>query len=442
MASAKPAETKKTPGPQSKPTSATPDKRPEDASKDAATASNANLTKKQRKELRRAETQKPTPSLEHQKTAHTEEGSPTKKQSKPEKVSAQHSATKKSKHASEEDPGSKRVQFAMDVKKEDAPSKNGVSSPASSYASYTDTSRKNVTSGAGEHKPALKNKQNKEVHTSTFSPKRSHAAHAEIHSSDAWSDNSDDEGSAIDVSDFAGILPSGLNPGLRGILKNSNRKASSVRRPIYSSTRMQNNAAHNDRDEPMTFTLEDLRRAKHKGYDSAAVHAIGHENGHGTSSTRRNQHNGDGSANVWDASSHHGSAIDPGHSLSKMQTNTLDDRLKAALKQAQANKKANRGDPRYNSRDRSVLSESSSSLNGGLHSAPSSRADPIFVFKPSDAKENDPGIIVHTQAELDAAKREYWRRRTSSSSSFGHSKKARKPSRLSYVQSDSDSNSD
>ena len=399
MVAPKADDTKRTPAGSATTTSASSKKEPQDHHKQ-----NPELPKTQQPEKQKKAPKPPT-SREaplqpaQQKTPSTKDQKATRRQSVGEPGPPEPSlkATKRD-QILEQAGTTKRVHFTTDTKKEDGGSIASFPSPGSSNDSRTDPRPKDLRSGA--RGPIFSSKGKSEA-------KRADPAHvpgvsgeplAEFDFGDLWSDESDEGESAIDISDFASVAMREEQPALRGILKtrasivpNTQNRAHQTRR---SQTNLAQSHAHQRRISPerLTFTSRNLGRAKRSGYDPAFVHAIGRER---SSAKAREQ-------------------VKRG-----VRTDAEDYRVDMALEQAKSNGNWNKRASIITSSDGGPTRSRSPPMSTDSHtnsrrSRSSSRLEPIFVFRPSDCDANDPGIVVHTQAELDAARRDYDRRSRSS----------------------------
>ena len=288
----------------------------------------------------------------------------------------------------------KRVHFTTDTKKEDGGSIASFPSPGSSNDSWTDFPPKDLRWDARDPMFSSKSKSEAKRADPAHVPPLSGGPLAESDFGDLWSDESDEGGSAIDISDFAGVAMREEQPALRGILKTRTRNVPKTQDRAHQTRRSQTKTAPSHArqrqisPERLTFTSRNLERAKRSGYDPAFVHAIGRER---SSAKAREQ-------------------------VKRVRIDAEDYRVDMALEQARSNGNWNKrasiitssdGGP---TRSRSPLVSTHSHTNP-TQSRSSSRFEPTFVFRPSDCDPNDPGIVVHTQAELDAARRDYYRRR-------------------------------
>ena len=441
MANPRTDQTEKAPPTPANTTSASSDKKQPDIPKETPTPPNPLPTKKQKRKEKLAKAQQASSQAVYHKEAYAKGQSPAKRRSEEESdTSPPRVQSAKRNHTSVQAKGAKRVQFAMDVKKEDAGSRTSFRSCGSSNKSWIDPPPIDSPTVAGDRKSSFKSKRDAGVSDSAFNHKLTKTALAELDFDDLWSDHSDGEGSAIDINDVpSAAAPRGSRgePALRGILKTRGQSVPRSRDHAYATARKQSNTAAQSRAKqtspnPLTSTFKDLERAKRSGYDSATVHAIGRENHYRSSSKTRNQRQREASPRSWNVGSEFGSAVDYGRSRSKAREDAQDDRIDDALEQAWANSNLNKRTPsglsssRSEVRPRSALkstqhqtstsAQSPSSNSERLWQSNSSRPEPILIFRPSDSKENEPDIIVHTQAELDAARRDYYRRRNSSPS--------------------------
>ena len=399
MVTPKADDTKKTPAGSATTTSASSKKEPQDNHKQ-----NPELPKTQQTGKRKKAPNPPTSreaSLQpaQQKTPSRKDQKPTRRQSVGESGPPE-PRLKAAKHDQilEQAGTTKRVHFTTDTKKEDGGSIASFPSPGSSNDSRTDLPPKDLRCGARDPVFSSKGKSEAKRADPAHVPRLPGGPLAESDFGDLWSDESDGGGSAIDISDFASVAMREEQPALRGILKtrarilpNTQNRAHLTR---HSQTKLAQSHAPQRQISPerLTFTSRNLERAKRSGYDPAFVHAIGRER---SSAKAREQ-------------------VKRG-----VRTDAEDYRVDMALEQAKSNGNWNKRASIINSSDggptrsRSPLM-STHSHRDSTQSRSSSRLEPIFVFRPSDCDPNDPGIVVHTQAELDAARRDYYRRRRSS----------------------------
>jgi len=456
-------ETKMTPIAPVGPASAASKSEPEDASKKISRVPDPQPTQKQKKKDKSTKAQSASSRPTEQKHTDAKTQLPAKRQSEKESnAPIWREETPEGNPTSEPAQRGRRVHFAMDVKKEDAGSRRSPSRLSSSNGSWTDPPSKGRPTGTSDRKTGMKGKRDIHVFRSALTPDPSKSSQAVTDLDDVWSDDSDGEGSAIDINDSHGAALPSTQPVLRGVLKTRGRNLSASRARAYSSTHSQSNKiaqcqAKQTAPGSLTFTREDLERAKRSGYNPEAVQAIGHNNQHRTSSESKRRHKRDASPHTWSVASEFGSTVDRGDRRSKAQAEAEDNRVDNALKQARSNGKLNRRTTTSFSNDQGQFSPrsplkstqrqsssshlpfSNSERRGGMSS---SRLEPIFIFRPSDSKENDPGIVVHSQAELDAARRDYYERRDLASSSSQYTKKGRKSRRLAFAESSSESDSD
>jgi len=463
MATPTAPETKKIPVAPVGPASAAPGNESEDASKKGSTLPNPQPTPKQKKKDKSTKAHSASCRPTEQKQTNAKTQFPAKGQSKKESnASTWREQAPEGNQTFEPAQRGKRVHFGMDVKKEDAGSRRSPPRLSSSNGSWTDPPSKGRATGASDRKTGIKGKRDTDFSRSALNPDPSNSPQAVLDFGDSWSEDSDGEGSAIDINDSHGAALRITQPALRGILRSRGRNVSASRARVYSSTHSQSSNVNRSRamqttPVSLTFTRKDLERAKQSGYNPEAVQAIGHEKRHRTSSKRKGHHERDASPHPWSDASVFGSTVDRGDRRPKAQAEAEDDRIDDALKQARSNGKLNRrttnsfssGQGQISPRSPVKSTQRQSSSNhatifdserlGGISS---SRLEPVFLFRPSDSKENDPGIIVHTQAELDAARRNYYERRASASSSSQYTKKGRKSRRPAHAESSSESDSD
>lgn len=450
-----------TPNAPAGPASAAPESESNNASKKTSTLPDPQPKQKQKKKDKSTEAQSSSFPLTEKKQTRAKTQLPAKRQSKKEgNAPTWREQTPERNQTFEPAQRGRRVHFAMGVKKEDAGSRRSPPKLSSSNGSWIDPPSKGRPPGASDRKTGIKGKRDIDVSRSALKPDLTKSSQAVMDSDDILSDDSDSEGSAIDINDSYGAALPSTQPALRGILKTRGPSHSTNRARIYLSTHSQSSNIAQSQAKPiapgsLTFTRKDLERAKQSGYHPEAVQAIGHENQHRTSSKSRRRHKRDASPHSWSVASEYGSTVDRGDRRSEAQAKAEDDRVDTALKQARSNGKLNRrtttlsssGQGQFSSRSplKSTQRQSSSSHSSNSErqgGTSSSRPEPVFIFRPSDSKENDPGIVVRTQAELDAARRDHHESRDSASSLSQYTRKGRKSRRPAFTESSSQSDSD
>ena len=394
MATPQMAEAKTTPATPASATSVTPDKSSTDKSKKIQDSPKNQPSEKQQKKSKPDKGYQASHQPQSQKKAKTKEQLSIKRHSdaKPDAPKSSPGVAQ----SEERSTGSKRVHFAMGVKQGDDNTNGSYPSPGSSDDSWVDPPPTDMSTDARDCKPSLKGAYDASPTLSASDCKLLEILSFE----DVWSDGSDDEGSAIDISDVPTIATSDIQPTLRGILKthggNGRVQAKSTNRTQQQGTRSRTRQANR---EPLAFTSRNLERAKRSGFDPVTVRAIGREDGYRSPYEGRER----------------------GHRRPKVRADDEDHRVEMALEQARSNGHMNKHRPTIGSSDhhpnshRPALGSLRNPRGEQLGPTGSNRLPPVFVFRPSDSKENDPGIIVHTQAELDAARKDYFRRRNRSS---------------------------
>lgn len=442
------------------PASAAPESESDDAFQKTSSLPDPQPTQKQKKKGKSTKAQSSSFRPTETKQTHAKTQLPAKRQSKKEgSAPTWGEQTPEGNQTSEPAQRGRRVHYAMDVKKEDAGSRKRPSKLSSSNGPWIDPPSKGRPPGASDHKTGIKGKRDIDVSRSALKPDLTKSSQTVMYFDDVWSDDSDGEGSAIDINDSHGAALPSMQPATRGILKTRIPNHSTSRARIYSSTYSQSNKAAQSQAEARapgspTFTRKDQERAKRSGYHPEVVQAIGHENRHGTSSESRRRHKRDASPHSWSVASEYGSTVDRGDRRSEAQAKADDDRVDTALKQARSNGKLNRrsttlsssgqgqSSPRSPLKSTQRQSSSSHSSNGERQRGmSSSRPEPVFVFRPYDSKENDPGVAVHDQAELDAARKDHYENRDSASSSSQYTKKGHKSRRVAFTEASSKSDS-
>lgn len=448
------------------PASAAPGSEPDDATKKTSTLPDPQPTQRQKQKKKDKSIKAQPSSLRptEKKQTHAKTQLATKRQSKKESnAPIWREETTEGNQTSDPAERGRRVHFAMGVKKEDAGSRRSPSKLSSSNGSWIDPPSKGRPADASDRKTGIKGKRDTDVSRSVLKPDLTKSSQAVLDFDDVWSDDSDGEGSAIDISDSHGPALPNMQPALRGVLKTRGQNYSTSQAQTYTSTHFQSNNVTQGQAKPivprsLTFTRKDLERAKRSGYHPEAVQAIGHNSQPGPSSESRRRQKRDALPQSlpqsWSVASEFGSTVDQGDRRSAVQAQAEDDRINKALKQARSNGKRNRrtttplssGQGQFSSRsplEATQRQSPASHLSNGERQGAmrSSRSAPVFVFRPSDSSENDPGIVVHTQAELDEARRNYYERRDPASSSSQYTKKGRKSRKAAFAESDSESDS-
>lgn len=414
MASFKVDEAKETAAIPAQTTSASADKKPTYDSKQASTPRNSHESEKQKKKAKSNQAGQHSQEPGHHEKGRAKDQAPAKRQARTETDAPKELSKVTESSSKSRSTDSKHVHFAMDVKKGDGGSSAISASPNSSNESWIDPPPTKTSTSAQSHRSSFKSKGDTDAPTSALNPKLSEVPVGDP-DFDVWSDDSD-EGSAIDISDVPTMAMPSEQPALRGILKTRGRSGQHPTNRFRKKTTL--NRARQASPEPLTFTSKNLERAKRSGYEPTAVHVIGRENRHGPSFRITRRHERDASLRSWSGRSEHGSATDHAHWGSKARTDAEDYRVEMALKQARSNGSENkRTSTAYTlderaARPRSALKSMQNPNDGHVTSG---RLEPRFMFRPSDAEEDDPGIEVRTQSELDAARKEYFRRRKMSS---------------------------